>query len=55
MQQIRRIVPTKSTLLAIRESEGNVFRVATMDATCVSQVKLQMDQVGISDKVNFHK
>ena len=55
MQQIRRTVPTKSTLLAVRESEGNVFRIATSDVTGVSQVKLQMDQVGIPDKVNFHK
>ena len=55
MQQIRRTVSNKSTLLDVRESEGNVFRIATMDATGVSQVKLQMDQVGIPDKVNFHK
>ena len=55
MQQIRRTVSNKSTLLAVRESEGNVFRIATTDATDVSQVKLQMDQVGIPDKVNFHK
>ena len=55
MQQIRRTVPTKSTLLAVREAEGNIFRIATSDATGVSQVKLQMDQVGIPDKVNFHK
>ena len=55
MQQIRRTTSNKSTLLAVRESEGNVFRIATTDATGVSQVKLQMDQVGIPDKVNFHK
>ena len=55
MQQIRRFVSNKSTLLAVRESEGNVFRIATTDAIGVSQVKLQMDQVGIPDKVNFHK
>ena len=36
MQQIRRTVPTKSTLLAVRESEGNVFRIATTDATGIS-------------------
>ena len=41
--------------MAVREAEGNVFRIATSDATGVSQVKLQMDQVGIPDKVNFHK
>ena len=55
MQQIRRSVSNKSTLLAVRESEGNVFKIATTDATGVSHVKLQMDQVGIPDKVNFHK
>ena len=55
MQQIRRTVSNKSTLLVVRELEGNVFRIATTDATGVSQVKLQMDQVGILDKVNFHK
>ena len=50
MQQIRKSVSNKSTLLAIRESEGNVFRIATTDVTGVSQVKLQMDQVEIADK-----
>jgi len=55
MQQIRRSVSNKSTLLAVRESKGNVLRIATTGATGVSQVKLQMDQVGIPDKVNFHK
>ena len=55
MQQIRKSVSNKSTLLAVRESEGNVFRIATTDVTGASQVKLQMDQVGIPDKINFHK
>ena len=55
MQQIRRSISNKSTLLAVRESEGNVFRIATTDVIGVSQVKLQMDQVGILDKVNCHK
>ena len=55
MRQIRRSVSNKSTLLAVRESEGNVFRIATTDVTRVSQVKLQMDQVGIPEKIIFHK
>ena len=55
MQQIRKFVSNKSSLLEVRESEGNVFRIATTDVTGVSQVKLQMDQVGIPDKINFHK
>ena len=55
MQQIRKIVPSKSSLLEVREAQGNVFRIATSDVTGVFQVKLQMDQVGIPDKINFHK
>ena len=47
MHQIRKSVSNKSTLLAIREPEGNVFRIATTNVIGVSQVKLQMDQVGI--------
>ena len=43
MQQIRKSISNKSSFLAVRESEGNVFRVATTDVTGVSQVKLQMD------------
>ena len=43
MQQIRKSISNKSYLLAVRESEGNVFRIATTDVTGVSQVKLQMD------------
>ena len=42
-------------MLAIREVEGNVFRIATNDKEGVSQVKIQMDQVGLPDKINFHK
>lgn len=55
MQQIGKVVPGKISLLAIREVEGNVFRIATNDKEGVSQVKIQMDQVGLPDKINFHK
>ena len=40
MQRIRKSVSNKSTLLVVRESEGNVFRIATTDVIGVSQVKL---------------
>ena len=36
MQQIRKVVPDKSSLLAIREVEGNVFRTATNDKEGIS-------------------
>lgn len=55
MEQIRKSVPNKSSLLAVREAQRNIFRVATSDMAGVSQVKIQMDQVGIPDKINFHK
>ena len=55
MQQIRKYVPNKSSLLAVREAQGNIFRIASSDMAGVSQAKLQMDRVGIPDKINFHK
>ena len=55
MQQIRKYVPDNSSLLVVREAQGNISRIATNDMAGISQVKIQMDQVGISDKLNFHK
>ena len=55
MQDIRRIVLGKCSLLAVREAKGNMFRIANSDKEGVSQVKIQMDQVGLLDKINFHK
>ena len=43
MQQIRKAVLDKSSQLAVREAEGNIFRIATSDREGVSQVKIQMD------------
>ena len=43
MQQIRKSIPSKSSLLIVREAHGNVFRIATSDMAGVSQVKHQMD------------
>ena len=40
MQEIRRTVVGKSSLLEIREAEGNVFRIATDDQEGVSQVRI---------------
>ena len=55
MQRIRKSVPNKSSLLAVREAQVNIFRIATSDMAGVSQVKIQMDQVGIPDKIKFYK
>ena len=55
MQEIRKTIIGKSPLLAVREADKNVFRIATNDKEVVSQVRIQMDQVGLPDKINFHK
>jgi hypothetical protein len=55
MQQIRKVFLGKISLLALREVEGNIFRIATGDKEGIPQVKIQMDQVRIPDKINFHK
>ena len=55
MQEIRKTIPIKSPLLAVREADNNVFRIATNDKEGVSQVRIEMDKVGILDKINFHK
>ena len=55
MQEIIKTVPGKNPLLAVREANNNVFRIATNDKEGVSQVRIQMDKVGLLDKINFHK
>ena len=55
MQEIRKTVLGKNPLLTIREVDRNVFRIATNDKEGVSQVRIQMDKVGLPDKINIHK
>ena len=55
MQEIGIIVPGKSPLLAVREADNNVFIIARNDKEGVSQVRIQMDKVGLPNKINFHK
>ena len=45
----------ESSLLAVREVDNNVFRIATDDKDKISQVIIEMDKVGLPDKINFHK
>ena len=35
-QQIRKFVPDKSPMLAVREAQGNIFRIATSDMVGIS-------------------
>lgn len=56
LQQAKKKAPTGSTtLLIVREQDSNTLRIATNDPHHVSQVKIQMDKIGIPDKINFHK
>jgi hypothetical protein len=38
MQQIRKVVLDKSAMFAVRETKGNIFRIATSDKGGISQV-----------------
>ena len=55
MQEIKRIIPIEKYLLAVKETYNNVLRIATDDWEQVSQVRIQMDKIGILDKINFNK
>lgn len=56
LQQARKKVHVgPTTLLTIREKDSNTLRIATDDPDHVSQVRIQMDKIGIPDKINFHK
>ena len=55
MQEIRKTILVESYLLAVREAYNNVFRIVTDDKEMISQVRIQMDKVGILDKIKFHK
>ena len=55
IQEIRRTIPIENSLLAIRETNNNVLRISTDDREQVSQIRIQMDKIGIPNKINFHK
>ena len=55
MQEIRKTIPGKNSLLAVTEVDSNVFKIGTNDKEGASQVRIQMDKVGLPDKINFHK
>ena len=55
MQEIRKTMPVENSLLVVREANDNLFIIATDDKERISQVRIQMDKVGLPDKINFHK
>ena len=40
MQQIRKFVLDRSSMLVVREAQGNIFRIATSDMAGISHVKI---------------
>ena len=40
MQEIRKTIPMESSLLAVREVDNNIFRIATDDKERISQVRI---------------
>ena len=49
------IILVENSLLVVRETNNNVLRIATDDREKISQVRTQMDKIGLPDKINFHK
>ena len=42
-------------MLKVRETNNKVLKIVTDDQEQVSSVRIQMDKIGIPDKINFHK
>ena len=55
MQEIRRKIPVENSLLAVRETNNNVLRIAIDGREHISQIRIQMDKIGLPDKISFHK
>jgi len=55
MQKVRRSTPVGTSLLTVREKVSSILRIATDDQEQVSQVRIQMEKIGIPYKINFHK
>ena len=55
MQEVRRSTPVGTSLLTVGEKDSSILKIATNNQEQVSQVKIQMEKIGILDKINFHK
>ena len=55
MQEVRKSIPVRNSLLTIREADSNVLIIATENQEQVSQIRIQMDKIEIPNKINFHK
>ena len=53
MREVRKITFIGTSLLTIRERDRNTLRITVDDQSEGSQVRIQMDKIGISDKINF--
>ena len=45
----------ENSLLAVRETNNNVLRIAIDGREHISQIRIQMDKIGLPDKISFHK
>ena len=55
MQEVRKNTYTSSSLLIVRERDSNTIRIAIDDKVEGSPVRIQMHNISILDKINFHK
>ena len=55
MQEVRKNTYASSSLLTVREKDSNTLKIAIDDQVEGSQVWIQMDNIAIPNKINFHK
>ena len=55
MQEVRRSTLVGTSFLTVREKDNSILRIATDDQEQVSQVRIQLQKIGIPYKINFHK
>ena len=55
MQEVRKNTFIGTSLLTVRERDSNTLRIFVDDQNEGSQVRIQMNKIGILDKINFHK
>lgn len=54
-QAMKKDLMDSITLLIVREEHSNTLRLGIDDPDHVSQVRIQMDKIGIPDKINIYK
>ena len=55
VKEAKKMEISKSSMIAMKEKDSGVFRIAITENSQVTQVKIQMEKIAIPDKINFHR